>query len=382
MARRSLPPILLLALFLALLVAPAASADVLPGTTTVVKPSVRVEALSHTVAPATTVAVPLTSTVVDSADAEASFTEPTAVVALAKAADRRAFTFEGLDFVNSIADLGGAPSWTTWWLYQVNGWSPDIGAHELATLTGDKLVFFEVSSTVPWTNKQLVVTASPRGVRPSEPVALTVREDDLDKFNNRVSFDRWGPPAEGADPDDPSDDMTEEEIAAHIETLADSPLSAGATLHVGNRVYELSAPYSEDGTITLTDLPVGTYSVWAEKPYDAEYNYVRSAETLIDVGPGAKISNVTVRPNPYVAKTTMRVTFLLSTKATVGMKIYNVYDRRVATVKAKTLYAGTRTLKWDGVRSAALTTKLKIRLRAVDTWGRETIKWVTVRVAR
>ncbi len=362
MARRSLPPMVLLALLLALFVAPTASADVLPGTTTVVKPSVRVEALSHTVAPATTVAVPLASTVVDSTGASASFTDPTGVVALAKTADRRAFTFEGLSFVNSIAGLGGSPSWTTWWLYQVNGWSPDIGAHELATLTGDKLVFFEVSSAAPWANKQLVVTASPRGVRPGEPITLTVREDDLSKPNGLAACDRFA-----LDP-------------ATVETLADSPLSAGAVLHVGSRVYELAAPDLEDGTITLTDLPLGTYSVWAEKPYDAEYNYVRSAETLIDVGPGAKISNVAVKPNPYVAKTVMRVTFLLSTKATVGMKIYNVNGQRVATVKAKTLYAGTRTLTWDGVRSAPLTTKLTIKLRAVDTWGRVTLKTVTVRV--
>jgi hypothetical protein len=370
--RRSVPPLTLLVLLIALLVAPTAAADVLPGTTTVVKPSVRVEALSHTVAPATTVAVPLTSTVIDSLDASASFAEPMAMVALAKAADRRAFTFDGLAFVNSIAGLGGSPSWTTWWLYQVNGWSPDFGAHELPTATGDKVVFFEVSSAAPWTNKQLVVTASPRGVRPGEPITLTVREDDLAKFNDRASFDRWGPNPDG---------MTEEEIAAYIETLADSPLSAGATLHVGNRVYELGAPDFEDGTITLDDLPIGTYSVWAEKPWDAEFNYVRSAETLIDVGPGAKISNVSIAPNPYVAKTTMRVTFLLSTKADVGMKIYNTLGQRVATVSARTLYAGTRTLKWDGVRSAPLTTKLTIKLRAVDTWGRVTLKTVTVRVA-
>ena len=373
MKRRSIPPLTLFALLIALLVAPTAAADVLPGTTTVVKPSVRVEALSHTVAPATTVAVPLTSTVIDSLGASALFGEPMAMVALAKAADRRAFTFDGLAFVNSIAGLGGSPSWTTWWLYQVNGWSADYGAHELVTVTGDKVAFFEVSSAAPWTNKQLVVTASPRGVRPGEPITLTVREDDLAKFNDRASFDRWGPNPDG---------MTEEEIAAYIETLADSPLSSGATLHVGNRVYELGTPDFEDGTVTLDDLPIGTYSVWAEKPYDAESNYVRAAETLIDVGPGATMTKIAVKPNPYVAKRVMYVTFLLSKKADVGMKIYNKYGQRVATVKAKTLYAGTRTLKWDGVRSAPLTTKLTIKLRAVDTWGRVTLKTVTVSVAR
>ncbi len=126
MKRRSILPLTMLTLLIALLVAPAAAADVLPGTTTVVKPSVRVEALSHTVAPATTVAVPVTSTVIDSLGASASFAEPMAMVALAKAADRRAFTFDGLAFVNSIAGLGGSPSWTTWWLYQVNGWQPRL----------------------------------------------------------------------------------------------------------------------------------------------------------------------------------------------------------------------------------------------------------------
>ncbi|MEE4275004.1 MAG: DUF4430 domain-containing protein [Thermoleophilia bacterium] len=373
MQRRSALPLSLLTLLLALLIVPTAAADVLPGTTTVVKPSLRVEALSHTVAPATTVAVPLTSTVIDSLGASASFAEPMAMVALAKAADRRGYTFDGLAFVNSIAGLGGSPSWTTWWLYQVNGWSPDFGAHELATLTGDKVVFFEVSSEAPWANKQLDVRSSPRGVRPGEPITLTVREDDLSKFNGMAAFDRWGPDPTG---------MTDEEIASYVESIWASPLSAGAVLHVGSRVYELAAPDFEDGTITLTDLPVGRYSVWAEKPFDAEYNYVRSAETLIDVGPGAKISNVRIAPNPYVPKSVMRVTFLLSTKASVGMKIYNKYGQRVATVKAKTLYAGTRTLKWDGVRSAPLTTKLTVKLRAVDTWGRVTLKSVTVSVAR
>jgi len=370
--RRSALPLTLFTLLIALLIVPTAAADVLPGTTTVVKPSVRVEALSHTVAPATTVAVPLTSTVVDSLGASASFSEPMAMVALAKAADRRGYTFDGLAFVNSIAGLGGSPSWATWWLYQVNGWSPDFGAHELVTVTGDKVVFFEVSSAAPWANKQLDVRASPRGVRPGEPITLTVREDDLSKFNGMAAFDRWGPDPTG---------MTEEEIAGYIESIWESPLSAGAVLHVGNRVYELGAPDNEDGTITLTDLPNGTYSVWAEKPFDDEYNYIRSAETLIDVGPGATMTKVTVKPNPYVAKRVMYVTFLLSKKADVGMKIYNTYGQRVATVKAKTLYAGTRTLKWDGVRSAPLTTKLTIKLRAVDTWGRVTLKSVTVSVA-
>ena len=375
MKRRPVLPLTLFTLLIALLVAPTAAADVLPGTTTVVKPSVRVEALSHPVAPATTVAVPLTSTATDYLGATGIFTEPTAVVALAKTADRRAFTFTtsfGFNFINSIADLGGPPSWTSAWMFQVNGWQPDFGAGELVTATGDKIAFFEASSTAPFASRQLVVTASPRGVRPGEPVTLTVREDDLAKFNDRASFDRWGPNPDG---------MTEEEIAAYIETLADSRLSAGATLHVGSRVYQLGAPDFEDGTITLTDLPLGTYGVWAEKPWDTEFNYVRSAETLIDVGPGATMTKVTVRPNPYVAKRVMYVTFLLSKKADVGMKIYNAYGQRVATVKAKTLYAGTRTLQWDGVRSAPLTSKLTIKLRAVDTWGRETLRSVTVSVA-
>jgi len=369
-ARRSILPLALLTLLIALLVAPTAAADVLPDTTTAVNPSVRIEALSHTVAPATTVPVPRVSTVTDSLGATWFFTEPMAVVALAKTADRRAFTFvtgSAFNWVQSIAGLGDG-----WWCYQVNGWGPDIGIGELPITTGDKIVFYETTTLPPYAAKPLVVTASPRGVRPGEPITFTVREDDLAKFNDRASFDRWGPNPAG---------MTDEEIAAYIETLADSPLSAGATLHVGSRVYELGAPDNADGTITLTDLPIGTYDVWAEKPSDAEYNYVRAAETLIDVGPGAKISDVSIAPNPYVAKTVMRVTFLLSTKADVGMKIYNTLGQRVATVGARTLYPGTRTLKWDGVRSAPLTTKLTVKIRAVDTWGRVTLKTVTVRVA-
>jgi hypothetical protein len=362
--RRSILPLTLLALLIALLVAPAASADVLPGTTTTVKPSVRVEALSHTIAPATTVAVPLKSTVEDGAGARAPFDGPMALVALAKTADRRAFTFTGLDFVNSIAGLGGGPSFTTWWLYQVNGWSPDFGAHELATVTGDKVVFFECSSEAPWANKQLVVTASPIGVRPGEPITLRVREDDLAKPNSLAAAERWS-----LDP-------------ATVESLAASPLSANATLHVGSRVYDLGAPDHEDGLITLTDLPIGTYSVWADKRYDSDFNYIRSAETLIDVGPGATLTRVAVTPNPYPAGRVMKVSFALSTKATVGMKIYNTRGQRVATVAAKTLSAGTRTLQWNGVRSAPLTTRLTIKLRAVDTWGRVTLKTVTVPVAK
>jgi hypothetical protein len=381
MVRRSILPIVPLILLAALATASAAFADVLPGTTTEVKPSVRVEALSHTVAPATTVPVPLTSTVLDTpwtttggvSGASVDFTEPMATVALAKAADRRAFIFDGLAFVNSIAGLGGPPSFTTWWLYQVNGWSPDVGAADLAVTTGDKVVFFECSSEAPWVNKQLDVRASPRGVRPGEPITLTVREDDLVKFNGMPAFDRWGPDPTG---------MTDEEIAAYIESIWDSPLSAGATLHVGSRVYELGAPDHDDGIITLTDLPRGTYSVWAEKAWDEEYNYVRSAETLIDVGPGASLKRIAVTPNPYSAGRVMRVSFLLSKKATVGMRIYNSRGERVAVVKARTLYAGTRVLKWDGRRSAPLTTRLTVRLKAVDTWGRVTLKSVTVPVVR
>jgi hypothetical protein len=364
MARRPFLPALVLALLAALVAAPAALADVVATTTLTVKPSVRVEALSHAVAPATSVLVPTGSTVTDSVGATASFTKPMAMVGLAKAADRHAFTFEGLAFINSIAGLGGAPDWNSWWLYQVNGWSPDIGAADLPVVTDDKVVFFEVSSAAPWLNKQLVVTASPAGVRPGEPVTLRVREDDLAKPNNLASAERWK-----LDP-------------ASVETLADSPLSAGAVLHVGSRVYTLGAPDHEDGLITLTDLPRGTYAVWAEKPYDASFNYVRSAPKLIDVNPGASLTKVVVTPNPYVAGRTMKVSFLLSKKATVGMKIYNARGVRVATVAAKTFSGGTRALYWNGKAAAPLTTRLTIKLRAVDTWGRVTTKTVSVAVAR
>ena len=87
---------------------------------------------------------------------------------------------------------------------------------------------------------------------------ITLVGDDLAKANSAADAKRFG--------------------ATKIETPAQFKAVAGATLHVGNRVYTLTG-----SSVTIKDLPIGTFAVWTEKAMDASWVYARSVKTIVRV---------------------------------------------------------------------------------------------------
>lgn len=336
-----------------------------------VRVKVRVEGLGGTIAPATTIDVPGPATFSDDSPEpgpnSATFATPVAMGALAVLADTQVFPFTtngSMTYVNSIAGVGGL---TSWWLYCVNGWYPDVfGMSDLVLKAGDSVVVYEVDAAAPWSHKQLVVRVAPRrGLLPGQAVTISVVGDDLAKANTDTDAERWK-----LDP------------VADVETAAQFSPVTGATLHVGRRVYDLDPSAYTDGRIVIADLPLGTYKVWAEKAPAASFNYVRSAAITINVDETAGISSLRVSPSPYRAGRRMVVRFRLDKAAKVGARIINARGRVVARIGARSLQAGARSLVWSGRTGVALTARLTVKLQTVDSWGRVATATRGVRVTR
>ncbi|NLT35439.1 MAG: DUF4430 domain-containing protein [Gaiellales bacterium] len=175
--------------------------------------------------------------------------------------DDFATTYGGA-FIGSIAGIGGpAADWASWWLYAVNGCMPAVGMLDWVLDEGETLLYFEAGGDplAPWTIKELVVegsSATPAG----QAVTFTVRGDDLGKANSPDDAPKFG-----LDP------------ATQVETASQFAPVVGANLHVGDRTYQTAA----DGRATITDLPAGAYRVWAEKPFDDQWQYVSSSPSRV-----------------------------------------------------------------------------------------------------
>ena len=353
-------------LLVGLAIVPAALAATGP-----VKAQVRAEALAGTVITPTTVSVPAKATIqctnTDGTETKFTTSFPSAFGALGSAANLQGVpmtfsanptsTSTGI-FVNSIAGFGGPPTWSSWWMYAVNGYQPDIGAGDLHLLNGDKVLFYEVSSSTPYgtPTEQLVVRAAKIGLTPGQEVTLSVFGDDLSKPNSLADATRFGLDA------------------STVQTPAQFPAVDGATLHVGTLVYDLaSSPYATGNSLTLPSLPIGTYAVWAEKASDSTTAYVRSAKLLINVDVLPVVSSVVARPNPFTPKLEqVRVTFKLSRTARVQMQVKNRSGKVLATV-TRSLSAGSRSLVWSGRTSTGKYVgrgTYYLHLTATDSWGR------------
>ena len=91
----------------------------------------------------------------------------------------------------------------------------------------------------------------------ARPSTITVLGDDIAKANSAAEATRWA-----------LDPVADPSI---VEKPADFAPVAGATLHVGSRVYvDGAAGDVADGKIAIADLPKGTYGVWAEMAMDAD----------------------------------------------------------------------------------------------------------------
>ncbi|HQG54338.1 MAG TPA: DUF4430 domain-containing protein [Thermoleophilia bacterium] len=370
LSRITLATLTALALFA--LAAPAAFA---------VSTAVRVEGSPSEVAPETTVSVPDSGTVVDTDGTSFSYrTGANALAALDRAAALRGFiysfnTLYGAPFLEMVAGLSADPSdWSNGWTYMVNGVGYpilDMGAADCILRTGDRVVFTQnPDATFSRGAKLLRLRLAPRpGVEPGDTIRITVVGDDVAKANSTAEAERWG-----LDPiADPS----------LVEPPANFAPVPGATLHVGSRAYvDGAAGDAADGTVAISDLPKGTYGVWAEMTMDASFSYVRSTVTRIDVNDGARISGLRVSPSPYRAGRRMAIRFRLDKRATVSARIVNNKGRVVAKLGARTLNAGSRILYWGGRAQTALTSHLTVKVQSVDSWSRSVTATTSVRVVR
>jgi hypothetical protein len=354
MATRRVLAAAILALLAGLVLAPSA------GAATPVKATVRAEGGAATVMPATSLAVPASARITGTDGTTFQATFASAFSALGLAADLRGvpmtFSVGSLGvFVNSIAGLGGPPAWTSFWLYAVNGWAPDVGSGALHLRSGDRVVFYEEAGAGTAAADQLVVRCSRIAPTPGQSVSFNVLGDDLAKPDSLTDAARFHL--------DPST----------VQTPAQSPVVDGATLHIGTRTYVLSSTVYPGSTLTLSDLPVGTYAVWAEKAPDATTTFVRSAPRLINVGRRPVISKVVVRPNPFTPSVArVHVAFTLSKPAAVRLTVRDRRGSIVAKVQ-RSLPAGRVALVWNGRTSAgrwAAAGVYTLRLVATDSWGR------------
>jgi len=366
-----------LALLLAAAAAPAAFA---------VSASVRVEGAQYQVAPATTVNVPNAGTVVDSDGT--SFSYPAhadgaganALAALDRAAALRGFTYDfnvdyGSPFLVSVAGLTWDPAdYSNSWTYLVNGVGYpilDMGAIDCALRKGDRVVWTQnPDATFERGSKLLRLRFSPgRGVTPGDSLTIRVLGDDAAKANSAAEARRWD-----------LDPVANPDV---VEKPADFTPVAGATLHVGSRVYvDGSGGDAADGAITVSDLPKGTYGVWAEMPMDAGWTYVRSTTQRVNVDSGPTVKSVNARAALSGGRLTARAAFTLNKRCDVNVTVSNRNAQRLATMRAAGLGAGRHALVWRGKPGAAVTRLASFVVRATDVWGRVTTKSVPVRVAR
>ena len=229
--------------------------------------TVRAQGLGGEVCTPLQVDIPNGLTVTDSNSTVINCGPANPLGALYLAAESEGFTFvtnAGGAFLDSIAGLGGPPAWASWWLYAVNGCIPMVGMLDWELKDGDEILFFEAGGDplAPWVDKALMVIG-PTGAPAGSPVTLTVVGDDLAKANSAADAPRFGL----------------DEIADVEAPPAFAPVE-GATVHVGSATYVTDSA----GQVTIPVLPLGTHSVWAEKAFDQDWQYIAGPGGLTVTG--------------------------------------------------------------------------------------------------
>jgi hypothetical protein len=261
-------------------------------------------------------------------------------------------------FVNSIDGQAMAPDYKNWWEFSVDGYAPPVGIAGMPSLNGDSYVLFQNPDAgyPPHGAKLLVVRASRRGLTPGRPVTIAVVGDDLAKVNSQADATRFG--------------------ATALETPAQFPAIAGATLHVGSRVYALTG-----SSITISDLPRGTFGVWAEKAMDATWVYARSSRTLIDVAPAPVVSRLAVTPRMYRRGHELHIGFALSKAAQVRVTVRNAFGVILFSKVVNYGAGGAKQVTWSGRTLLRTGSYLHVTVAAVDSWGRTGAAHLRVPVA-
>lgn len=256
--------VLLLAVSPALAAPSALDADV----------TTRVQSLDSELSAPMRVNVPQELTVTDSNGVTIQCTIANPLSALFLTAEEYGYEFEtgsGGAFISSIAGL------QEYWLFTVNGCIPMVSMLDWSLAGGEQLLFFQADDDplAPWVDKELVVDG-PGAISAGGEVVLTVLGDDLQKANTVEDAAKFG-----LDP------------ASGVETPEQFVPVAGAALHVGN----LSFLTDENGEVTVTGLAAGAYSVWAEKPFDSDWQYISSSPSNLLV---VEFSDVrSSHNNPY-----------------------------------------------------------------------------------
>jgi len=362
MGARRLIVLAVLVLFAGLVAVPAALAvtttppPVLHATVTV-----RVEGTSRTVAPRTAVDVPWNATIVDTDGTTIVSTQCNALAALALAANLRGFTYDyntsyGAPFLTTIGGLTFDPvDYSNGWTYMINGVGYpvlDMGVYDAPIKPGDAIVYAQnPDPTFKRGVKLLKVRVTP-GVAalPGKPVTITVVGDNVAKANSSAEATRWG--------------------ASKIETPAQFAAAAGATIHVGSRVYvDGAGSDAANGAITVSDLPKGTYSVWAEMPMGANFSYVRSAPVRINVDAAPRFVAAAITARAVAGGARLLAHFRISKAATVTLIVLDRAGRRLDAVSCKVTALTAYALTSRRLPSGKF---VRAKLVARDAWGRTT----------
>lgn len=344
-----------------------------------VSATVRVEGTPYQVAPPTSVTVPATGTIVDSDGTTHAYTVANALAALDRAAALRGFTYGfnttyGAPFLETVAGLAADPvDWSNGWTYMVNGVGYpilDMGAADFVLHKDDRVVFAQnPDATFSRGAKLLRVSFDPaRAVKPGESLTITVLGDNVAKANSAAEARRYG-----------LDPVAEPQI---VETPAQFAAVPGATVHIGARVYVDGAGGDAlDGKVVVSDLPRGTYGVWAEMAMDASFTYVRTDLHPVNVDFGPRVTSVVGKASMVGARFTARAAFTLDKRCVVKVTVFNKRGVVLARMKAGTLGAGRHALVWRGAPARSLVSSLvSFVVKAEDAWGRVTEKSIPVRV--
>ena len=353
---RTIVPATALAILVALALAPAALA---------VSASVRVEGASHQVMPMTWVDVRSAGgPVVDTAGHTYAGAGPTPLCATGLAAHKNGISwgftvYPGMGvFVDSFAGLvSDQVTYANWWEFAVNGYNSPLGAAGFPIEPGDRYVFFQNPDAgyPPHGGKLLVVGLAPaRGLLPGQTLTVAVVGDDLSKVNSRA-------------------DATRFETTA-VETPEQFVPVAGCTVHVGSRVY-----HPAGDSFAVSDLPIGTFAIWAEKAMDDSFVYCRSPKVHVNVEAAPKLSAITVAPHTAARGRALKVGFTLSRAGRVAMVVKGAAGRVLYRASIAYRAAGAKSLWWDGRTRYQLGRRLIVTLRATDAWGRRSNP-VTLRV--
>jgi hypothetical protein len=329
-----------------------------------VSASVRAEAATFTAIGITDVEMAAGGGLVTDSDGTAfDPTFATPLNALGRAADVAGapwnMTVSGLGaFVDSIDGQTMDPvSYTNWWQFNVNGYSPSVGISTLQANDGDSYLFFQNPDAgwPPKTAMALVVSVSPGvGLAPGQTLRVSVAGDDLSKVNSQAEANRF-------DVVDPK----------QIETPEQFPGVDGCTIHVGSRVY---TPAGSE--IAVTDLPTGSFKVWAEKAPDASTVWVRSPKTVVNVGSATAVSGATVKPTKFKRNRGLTVAFDLDKAADVTLTIRTASGLLLSRTSQTFTKGGAKEMKWNGRTARKLGASLRITIATTDEFGRTAPKTV------